>query len=185
MKMLRTLFALFALACTIPTVAQTTTQTTVTITVPKAIVWVAPDGTGVAPYLGGGTSYFFDANGFIWRLFDVAGTAPYAAPYNHGDGAGAWWYETTTCTGPAYLVSDVWVNAKEAVEIVEATGVVYAARTLAATSVATTLRAKLLGGVCTAVTLVVPGTFVAYSTTNVVLLTPPTLPGGPYHMEYR
>jgi hypothetical protein len=182
-KTIRTLFALLTLAFVAPAAAQTTTQTTVTITVPKAVVWAAPNGTGVAPYFNGGPHFYFDASGNAWRLNDPQSSGPTASGYYGPAAPAALWYTSANCSGTAYLVFDAAVASNMVVEA-EANWYVRSA-TLA--SFSGTLNSKWFGGVCTAVSpLTIPGQFIGFNVGDLTAVgSPPTLPTGPYRMEYR
>lgn len=183
MKMLRTLLALFAFAFAAHTPAQTTTQTIVTITVPKAVVWAASGGVGVAPYFNGGPHFYFDTAGNAWRLNDPQTSTPTASGYHGPTAPAAVWYTSANCSGTAYLVYDSTIASNMVVEA-EADWYV---RSATLVSFSGTLNSKWFGSVCAPTSpLVIPGQFIGFNVTDLTAVgAPPTLPTGPYRMEYR
>ena len=172
MKTIRALFALLILAVAFDGAAQTTTSATISI--PKAIVWVNPLGVAVAPYVGGGTSYYFDATGAWWVLADPWGTPAAVGLYDDGGGT-AIWYTTTNCTGAAYVVVD-----SDPYRVLGYTDGVRRIRGTA-TAANVTTGSRWISGACQAFTSTLP----LAAASACITVAQPTLPAGPYHLEYR
>jgi hypothetical protein len=177
--MLRLLLALFLIIFTTPAFAQTATLKT--IEVPKALVWVTTAGTPVMPATT--PAMYFDAVGFWWMV-----TPPVNAASPDVTGAFAYkLYESAGCLGRALLVMDprvhpgAFITARQV--IAPGGGQFYSYMESAPMVVGATVTYVLVGGVCQPCTPVTGGPMWDFAT--LVSLTPPTLPAGPYHVEYR
>jgi hypothetical protein len=181
---MKTYALLVAAAISLPgfVTAQNTTQTTITITIPKAVVWVALDGTPIAPYLSGGPAFFFDVSGQVWRLNDLSSSTPTASGYYGPWSPSALWFESVNCSGTPYLIFDAYIASNMVVEAESG----WYTRNVTLTSFSGTLNSHVLGGICSASSVSVPGQFVGFRLVDMQNAgTPPTLPLGPYRMEYR
>jgi hypothetical protein len=182
MKLLSTFVALITLGVATSGQAQSITQTTITITIPKAVVWVAADGTPIAPYLSGGPAFFFDLSGHVWRLNDLTSAMPTASGYYGPLSPSALWFESFNCSGTAYLVFDSYIASNMVVEAESG----WYVRDATLTSFVGTLNSRFIGGSCAGSTLTVPGQFVSFRIVDMQSVgLPPMLPLGPYRMEYR
>ncbi|SRR6266571_6073325 len=164
-------FLLVAFAFT----ARATPQTfSFTIDVPspgKAVVWVDPTGTVVAP--GSVTnSLYFDANGFMWRLSNPGSATP-VANTGPGPGGASLLYESSNCTGRALIMGGGSSSMTEVIQIYDGGLFFVGTQTITSTSNSYWLDGRCWASTATGIFFVAQQVY------------PPTLPAGPYHLEYR